>query len=1664
MQKHFSEKFSKKRIKIFPKVLPLVLVLSIVILLCMEAAAAPEDGLNLPYAEHEADSKIADRAEENVESANALPDDYVPGEDAQGLETRAELGGRREVYLNKDEPPKEGDKYVNAWSYVSRGGSSVSEFRPEDLNDTYRYFMDYYLVMSGDKEALKQKLSSVLPIQISGTGNNSGNALVDAGFILAPGEGGTGTVKGFVNINWTNFESEIDSTDIRDGIRVTFYAEPVYNIESGKRIRVNTNNTELEETGSNKDTLQRSDILNLTITLHDLHLDEHVVPSVNPADTTVNLFDYWVDTDGAAGNDILDKNDQHTNAAGNTPFQTGVGDWNKGINVNRLLLFGDGNLHAGYWNKGAGAGSDYGMKKAGMMGIVRKVLEDGYPIIDTDEMKRQMSGFEGVSDNKLCGDHMDGLAYDSTNPQNISDTVIDAWIASGNTASLDYLFDPDIENRNKRSYKDVKGLFQLDAEGYYYYNMRQNFAEYDEARNEFILYDAPATDRTDKKRDENGNLSDERSIGNFLPFNTGEQVFDLVEGGKLGSNPNITSSNKEDADQFMNHHLGMTLSVDFRQPLNGRVNTGTTNNVPMTFQFSGDDDVWIFIDDVLVLDLGGIHSEIYGTIDFATGEIKVGQSWKTNGFPYKADGTVDLERLYQEAAPVQSTTIREQFKAAGMEGAALWNGDTNTFASNTGHTLKMFYLERGNYDSSLAVRFNLQSALYQKISKVDQDGRPLGGVEFDLYPACETVAGDPAAIECLYTDNQIHDNKEFYVKREDGAAWLVHLVTGEDGTAQFRVDGENYFNFADRGAQYYILRETKTPDGYKTLPMDIVLYYDPATSMLSVANRWSTGAYACSMLHVNGTGRLNYGRFNSANGNIEANEGLLVSAKRQEEGLVVAIPMLLRDSDHVWEALYGSNLQGFTASRIAASDDVAAWRNAALRAVLEQVSKEEYPSWSLSWDEGSGRLTGTLEDLPGLASRYRQNNPDGDMRIVYGIIEGDALRQLGIQEGDANARREELGRYVREHGIDGTLAAIMGVDVSDTGSGQGFSFLNSEQFNKDFRSLIYIPNDQRELWVMKVDQDGNPRDGAVFGLYADSACTGNPVARGTTATVNGQEGTLIFSPANETGAGHARMMWASSTRTHYYLKEISAPDGCLLNDTITPVVVGTYSVYADAGTPENGVSVMAGVGRLTQVMRQYAIDGDVDVTLQDITAIQQTQPSKNTNVLAEDWEDVALENASGTLRSINLHYGRNAVVDYGLHDEDGGKYYKPFFVTDEGFIRTRVRQNYLALTTPMYGDVKLDVNKDDLGDTDITNLFSLLNVVVVTDQTSQDTDTGRLAIGKMLAGENLTGADYTKNFQFKIRLTNENGQALTGRYYFYGTDKAGYLADGDVLPLHHDESITVLGLPAGTRYEVTEETAAGWYVFPKTGTVSGEIAKDTTQFASFRNGKQEWPDVGSLVIHKTVTGDGDRTREFTFVATFTDEDGKELEEAFAYDGDKEGTIKSGESVTLGHDQHVTIYGIPAGTRYAVSEQEANQDGYVTSSVGEAGVIEDGMEYTAAFMNDKKKEEPPVDPDPEPNPPVNPNPEPNQPVNPNPEPNPPVEPNQPINPNPTPNPVPVPTPETPNGTSDSSGTVSGPPQTGDAQGFVGFLQMMSLSGLGVALVARKKANEKKKKND
>ena len=1427
----------------------------------------------------------------------------------------------------------------------------------------------------------------------------------------------------------------------------------------------------------------------VTLAVTEEQLKDHIViDTINPPNTTVNLFDYSIGTvaDGVyvdGGSDRIKRTHTHPTLHGFSTTGDGYnsdlakaksfagavpdGTANYGINKNHLIRFGDGISHAGLWNRGAGQNSKFGRDFAGTTNIVNRKLENGYPTINLNLAKQCLDN--GVEKNNVqniryydnvgeCPGSTD--TYHGANTKvddfctanekgelypNLSDTILKQWNKANGRAentdttgveSLAYLFDPSSSHDGKTPYTDVKGLFQLDANGYYYYNARENFAEHktetDDKGNKtekFVLYTAPATFRSDGDA--------KTSIGNFFPFNKGTEVFQNITDGKPSSGTERPNNSHPDSgiandSNVINHYLGMTVETTFRQPLNGKISAGA-NARDMTFEFSGDDDVWVFVDNVLVLDIGGVHSELYGKINFATGRVVVGRAFDNNGIP--SDTQIDSNE--NNTAPVIDTTLLDQFKAAGAENDTRWNGDT--FASNTSHTLKMFFMERGNYDSSLALRFNLQPLLYQQIRKVDQNGQSLKDVEFELYPARRVADGsdefnrvekmnaqerrEAGYIECNNVrgiTGNLQPPYHYFIQRQMDSDSLTTLTTGEDGTANFedktiREGGERDgssppFNFSDRykgdlpdgdpnKGVYYVLHESKVPDGYRTPPLDIALEFSPDMTMLTVANRWTSGAYASFVDNIQGNSTITYGYFDAATGAITPDDSKPVSLAVQHDGLILAVPMLENAEGSNWNTIYGNNIDGFNVIK---TEQVTAesWRQAVLEAALYQcayssAADSNYPAWTMGWSNDEGRLTGRLGDLPGVANRYRLNNADGDMQMVFGVIVPQGLEALlgpGNNPADAQARYEALGLYILDQvrggkdlkqAVSEVASTLLTTDSTETtGSGKTFSFLNVDQFSRSFRSLIYIPNEQRELRVRKIDQNNQPVEGAKFAIYKDPACTDQVSDVGETDG----DGNLIFAPYVDNTArekGLAKMVWVVEgdmedeyNDARFYLKELESPAGYQLNPTIVPIEVGYYSIYADAGTPEDGVSVMAGVGKLNQTMAKYAQDEDINITLRDITAFAQTQPSGRFDI--HGWQDLYLDDTPQINRAMNLHYKLNAVVDYGLHDQDGGDVVEPFFTTDTGFLRARVRQNTKEGQAPYLKDEGFAGRWENLYSTDLTNIFSLLNIVVITDKKPDDTEKGSLRISKRIIGENLDAGDYTKNFQFTISFTDANGLPLAEEFHFYGTDKEGTIQSGETMPLHHDEEIIIRGLPYGTRYTVTE---AKDNEFPYTSpglTATGQIAREDPEIIlPFINSKTPF---ASFAIRKTVTGStGEKEKDFHFTVTIRDKNGKDLSGRYPFTGSKTGGVKSGETITLRDGQSVTIQGLPIGTSYTVVEQEANQDGYRTTTTGTVGNdLTADSTPEALFENHR---EPPDDPgdddddgdDPDPNdpPPVTP---------------------------------------------------------------------------------------------
>lgn len=248
----------------------------------------------------------------------------------------------------------------------------------------------------------------------------------------------------------------------------------------------------------------------------------------------------------------------------------------------------------------------------------------------------------------------------------------------GNKESTSYLFST-ASGTGKEVYPDANYLFKKDADGYYEYDSATNFAQFDEKTKKFTVYKVPGSCSSAV------DLQTDPKHGSFFPFNTlGNSTYRGIY--EISGNPDF--------------HFGMTMSAKFIQPKDGKIKDND-----MVFEFSGDDDVWVYIDGVLVLDIGGIHNASSGSINFADGTATVGTKTK------------NLKTLFENANKTGDFVSGE-----------------NRFADYTMHTINFYYLERGAGDSNCKLKFNLPTVPKKSVTVEKQlsntDKEKYADVEF----------------------------------------------------------------------------------------------------------------------------------------------------------------------------------------------------------------------------------------------------------------------------------------------------------------------------------------------------------------------------------------------------------------------------------------------------------------------------------------------------------------------------------------------------------------------------------------------------------------------------------------------------------------------------------------------------------------------------------------------------------------------------------------------------------------------------------------------------------------------------------------------------------------------------------------------------------------------
>ncbi len=165
-----------------------------------------------------------------------------------------------------------------------------------------------------------------------------------------------------------------------------------------------------------------------------------------------------------------------------------------------------------------------------------------------------------------------------------------------------------------------------------------------------------------------------------------------------------------------NYGFGTKLQMDFTLTDDGMVKTekadGTTEKTSIKFFFSGDDDVWVFIDGKLALDVGGAHGEVSGLLEFGKADEK-NNSVTAYVSRVKTGGTSSEGDKDEKVEPVKTVTYNKEVINFYAQGTTL-----NDLGKGKKHTLTMYYMERGMWESNMAVAFNFPDNNELQVQKV----------------------------------------------------------------------------------------------------------------------------------------------------------------------------------------------------------------------------------------------------------------------------------------------------------------------------------------------------------------------------------------------------------------------------------------------------------------------------------------------------------------------------------------------------------------------------------------------------------------------------------------------------------------------------------------------------------------------------------------------------------------------------------------------------------------------------------------------------------------------------------------------------------------------------------------------------------------------------------
>lgn len=972
---------------------------------------------------------------------------------------------------------------------------------------------------------------------------------------------------------------------------------------------------------------------------------------------------------------------------------------NTGINKDRQLKF----------NGGAGTGINKWTGKIGTAGygrlqFVKDQLVKGYPEIKAGTYASQGQGVNYTDE------------------------------------SLAYLFNNDSQANGKQDgkavYSNVKGLFQL-KDGYYVYDSygsngsNGNYAVYNFTTNSFDVYDKAGVYK--------GDASKETNLGQFFPFDSASKVFD--ENGN-----NLSPKKIVDGSTDLNHHFGMSMTTEFVQPNGGK----TTKNEDMIFEFSGDDDVWVYIDGVLVGDLGGIHEKATLKINFAIGEVKVGHIDGANGTKKE----------------IETTNIKTKFQAAGADTT---NFSGNTFSNSTKHTLSFFYLERGAGASNMSLKFNLTTLPSSEVEKVDQNGEAVQGATFALYQSDENWTVPDGAKPVARGTTKA--NGQLVLMKSDEKS--------DDSVLSF--DEEH----AD-GHDCFVLKEEGLPEGYRSsltssttaTPGELHLQYKqaaasgtggvvvaPETTVTTADGKQWTG----SRMWLNG-------------GYLAAKETISLSKETKDNkknpissGTTFAVVLKLtgagedHKSEDAWTAVTGNPLEGY--------------KLCSAHGIAGAVQAAKSADTSVFAVNTNGDYEVTVRSLPGDIEKYAAMMTDqSKAEYTVAVYHTTASSLAGATKDNTSMVKyqtinRQFSTVIHLTNVQNRLFVQKVDDLGKPVNGATFELYKADDVTGDSPSTYTIKSGAEPYDTVQANGMTYSYDIEGAACFPLDSTWHKPLIKGT-----------------------------------YYLRESLSPDGYEINSTITKVIVDDSGVYVDAGKVNDGVRSMSGPGSLIASLAQFGSPDSIDNTLTHIKGKLQSATVDASGSLTWGQECTA-EGVTPSLANDLMHMrydktaqGTKTVLRYV---EDGGERNGQLatIFADTGINRMALYQE----DGSAYID-DASKTRTDLGTLQLNHLFTTATAVQYADRRVarlQVTKTVTADNGLTAPTKDAKDNDLTFTFKFTLPQSENGYEAHVFDADGNAVGNSFTLHNGDTHSIKAGETIRVYDLKKGDSYSVSELTTKG---------------------------------------------------------------------------------------------------------------------------------------------------------------------------------------------------------------------------------------------------------------